>query len=226
MIRDCSKELRRLPARELLPGHGLGPEVRNGASQALSPLIGLVVALLIVVVGATERLQAARPLPAPADVRLGGCAGSPGPRPEPGPASAQAGPGGGRLRRPWVGAGWVGAHYATPACQLMRPRSKRIGKQKCFPRPPSARTMHGRGRRPGLGARVPPCVLFASCGAPLCVLFASYRLGNSARVLFAKRTLTGRKQGAHTSDGALGASSLRPVCALTESCPPAHPTSD
>jgi hypothetical protein len=109
MIRDCSKELRRLPARELLPGHGLGPEVRNGASQALSPLIGLVVALLLVVVGATERLQAARPLPAPADVRLGLldvlALLVPGPSlgqpvPKPGPAvDGSGGPG-------WAPAGW------------------------------------------------------------------------------------------------------------------------
>jgi len=178
MIRDCSKELRRLPARELLPGHGLGPEVRNGASQALSPLIGLVVALLLVVVGATERLQAARPLPAPADVRLGLldvlALLVPGPslgQPVPKPGRAVDGSGG----PGWAPAGWglIMQRLHASSCDPARNASA----SRNAPRPPSARTCTREADDLlGLGTRVPPlrpvCVLWCASLCPVCVLSA------------------------------------------------------
>jgi len=177
MIRDCSKELRRLPARELLPGHGLGPEVRNGASQALSPLIGLVVALLIVVVGATERLQAVRQLPAPADVRLGLldvlALLVPGPslgQPVPKPGRAVDGSGG----PGWAPAGWglIMQRLHASSCDPARNASaSRNASPAAF-----RQDMHGRGRRTWAGSPGPPlrpvCVLWCASLCPVCVLSA------------------------------------------------------
>jgi len=177
MIRDCSKELRRLPARELLPGHGLGPEVRNGASQALSPLIGLVVALLIVVVGATERLQAARPLPAPADVRLGLldvlALLVPGPslgQPVPKPGRAVDGSGG----PGWAPAGWglIMQRLHASSCDPARNASaSRNASPAAF-----RQDMHGRGRTDlgwePRGPLRPVCVLWCASLCPVCVLSA------------------------------------------------------